>query len=292
MKYLETKHEKNSAVITTLIVVILVLLCFVVGQTYQDPPEEYGVAVNFGNSAIGSGNVQPDKPVKSEDLNSNKQPQEAQAEPNKAEEASASEAVKEDVLTQDTEEVIAIKKAEDAKKAKALAQEKAKNEAAKKAKAIADADAAKKAEEAKKKAEIDALMGGMNNTDGETNGGEGNDNKSGDKGQLDGNPYAPSYFGNAGSGNGGIGYGLNGRGKPNFEKTAQKCNESGLVVIKIEVDRSGKVVKAERSKGTVNTADCLIEPALKIAKSHKWKADPKAPIRQIGFVSIDFKIEQ
>jgi len=290
MKYLETKHEKNSAVITTLIVVILVLLCFVVGQSYQDPPEEYGVAINFGNSSVGNGDIQPDKPVKSLDLNSNKQPQEAQVEPNNTQ--TTSTAAKEDVLTQETEDAIAIKKAEAVKKAKAVAEDNANKEVAKKAKEIADADAAKKAEEAKKKAEIDALMGGMNNTDGDTNGGEGNDNKSGDKGQLDGNPYAPSYFGNAGSGNGGIGYGLNGRGKPNFEKTAQKCNESGLVVIKIEVDRSGKVVKAERSKGTVNTADCLIEPALKIAKSHKWKADPKAPIRQIGFVSIDFKIGQ
>ena len=290
MKYLETKHEKNSAVITTLIVVILVLLCFVVGQSYQDPPEEYGVAINLGNSSVGNGDIQPDKPVKSLDLNSNKQPQEAQVEPNNTQ--TTSTAAKEDVLTQETEDAIAIKKAEAVKKAKAVAEDNANKEVAKKAKEIADADAAKKAEEAKKKAEIDALMGGMNNTDGDTNGGEGNDNKSGDKGQLDGNPYAPSYFGNAGSGNGGIGYGLNGRGKPNFEKTAQKCNESGLVVIKIEVDRSGKVVKAERSKGTVNTADCLIEPALKIAKSHKWKADPKAPIRQIGFVSIDFKIGQ
>ena len=290
MKYLETKHEKNSAVITTLIVVILVLLCFVVGQSYQDPPEEYGVAINFGNSSVGNGDIQPDKPVKSVDLNSNKQPQEAQVEPNNTQ--TTSTAAKEDVLTQETEDAIAIKKAEAVKKANAVAEDNANKEAAKKAKEIADADAAKKAEEAKKKAEIDALMGGMNNTDGDTNGGEGNDNKSGDKGQLDGNPYAPSYFGNAGSGNGGIDYGLNGRGKPNFKKTAQKCNESGLVVIKIEVDRSGKVVKAERSKGTVNTADCLIEPALKIAKSHKWKADPKAPIRQIGFVSIDFKIGQ
>ena len=290
MKYLETKHEKNSAVITTLIVVILVLLCFVVGQSYQDPPEEYGVAINFGNSSVGNGDIQPDKPVKSLDLNSNKQPQEAQVEPNNTQ--TTSTAAKEDVLTQETEDAIAIKKAEAVKKGNAVAEDNANKEVAKKAKEIADADAAKKAEEAKKKAEIDALMGGMNNTDGDTNGGEGNDNKSGDKGQLDGNPYAPSYFGNAGSGNGGIGYGLNGRGKPNFEKTAQKCNESGLVVIKIEVDRSGKVVKAERSKGTVNTADCLIEPALKIAKSHKWKADPKAPIRQIGFVSIDFKIGQ
>jgi len=57
MKYLETKHERNSAKITTLIVVILVLLLFVVGAPYIDPPEEYGVAVNFGNSEVGSGKI-------------------------------------------------------------------------------------------------------------------------------------------------------------------------------------------------------------------------------------------
>ena len=290
MKYLKTKHEQNSAAITTLIVVILILLCFVIGQSYQDPPEEYGVAVNFGNSPVGRGNVQPDKPVKSKDLNINKIPQEAETD--KAEEASASQEEKEDVLTQDTEETIAIKKAEAVKKAKAQAEEKAKIEAAKKAKAKAEAEAKKKAEEAKKKAEIDAMMGGMNNSNGESSGSEGDDNQPGDKGQLDGNPYASSYFGDAGTGNGGVGYGLNGRGKPSFQTTVQDCNESGLVVIKIEVDRSGKVVKAERTKGTRNTAACLEETAIKIAKSHKWKADSKAPTRQIGFVSIDFKLGQ
>ena len=63
MKYLNTKHERNSAKITALIVLILLLLLFVVGPQYMDPPIEYGVSVNFGNSAVGSGNVQPDKPV-------------------------------------------------------------------------------------------------------------------------------------------------------------------------------------------------------------------------------------
>ena len=291
MKYLETNHEKNSAKITTLIVVILVLLCFVIGQNYQDPPEEYGVAVNFGNSAVGSGNIQPDKPVKSEDLNINKQPQEAQAEPNKAEEAAASEAVKEDVLTQDTEEAIAIKKAEAAKKAKVLAQEQAKNEAIKKAKAKADAEAKKKAEEAKKKAEIDAMMGGMNNSDGESGGSEGNDNEPGDKGQLDGNPYAPSYFGD-GKGNGGVGYGLNGRGKPTKTKVIPKCQEEGRVVVEIQVNQSGKVVKATPgTRGTTGDA-CLFDAAKKTALSHKWEADPKAPTKQIGYVIIDFTVGQ
>ena len=66
MKYLETKHERNSAKITALLLLILLLLLFVVGAPYMDPPEEYGVAVNFGNSNVGSGDVQPDKPVKSQ----------------------------------------------------------------------------------------------------------------------------------------------------------------------------------------------------------------------------------
>jgi len=287
MKYLETKHERNSAKITTLIVVILILLCFVIGQTYQDPPEEYGVAVNFGNSAVGSGNVQPNKPVKSQDLNINKQPQEAQSQSAESQ-ATASQPQNEDVLTQDSEEAAAMSKAEKEKRAK----EKAEAEADRIAKAKEAAAEKKRQEEAKKKAELDAMMGGMNNSDGESSGSEGNDNQAGDKGQLDGNPYAPSYFG-SGSGNGGVGHGLNGRGRPTKKLYKQDCNESGLVVVRIEVDRNGKVVKAEPGvKGTENTAPCLLAPAKKIALSHKWKADSKAPTRQVGFVSIDFKLGQ
>ena len=71
MKYLKTQHEKNSARMTALIMLIIVLLLFfVTSPPYMDPPEEYGVAVNFGNSNVGSGDVQPDKPIKSENNNS------------------------------------------------------------------------------------------------------------------------------------------------------------------------------------------------------------------------------
>lgn len=287
MKYLNTKHERNSAKITALIVLILLLLLFVVGPQYMDPPIEYGVSVNFGNSAVGSGNVQPDKPVKSEDLNINKQPQEEQAQEETQEEAAAStNETSEEVITQESEEAIAIKKQKEAEaKAKAEAERKAKEKAA--------AEEKKRQEEAKKKAKLDAMMGGLNNSDGESSGSEGNDNQAGDKGQLNGNPYAPSYFGDPGTGSGGVGYGLNGRGKPTKQIYQQDCNEAGLVVVRIEVDRNGNVVKAEPgAKGTKNTAQCLLEPARKIALSHKWKADPKAPIRQVGFVSINFKLGQ
>ena len=284
MKYFKTKHEKNSAKLTALIAIILLLLLFVVGTTYMDPPEEYGVAVNFGNSSVGKGNVQPLKPVKSEPLDIPEPPQldvsKAEPEPAKTSE------VKEEVLTQENAEEIAIKKEKQAEaKAKAIADAKAKAEA--------DRIAKEKREQEEKKKKLDALIGGVSKSEGSETGSEGNDDKSGDKGQLDGNPYAPSYFGGQGTGSGGVGYGLNGRGKASFKRLKQDCNESGMVIVKIIVNQSGNVISADPGqKGSTNTAQCLLEPAKKIAMSHKWPSDSKAPSRQVGFVSVNFKLSQ
>ncbi|MEP3838030.1 MAG: energy transducer TonB [Algibacter sp.] len=298
---LKTKHEKNSAKLTALIAIIIVLLLFVVGTKYMDPPEEYGVAVNFGNSYRGMGNVQPLKPVKSEplDIPEPPQPDVSKAEPEPAALAKTSE-IKEEVLTQENAEDIAIKKQKEADaKAKAIEDAKAKAEA--KAKAIADAKAKaeadriakEKREQEEKKKKLDALIGGVSKSEGSDTGSEGNDNSPGDKGQLDGDPYAPSYFGGQGTGSGGVGYGLNGRGKASFQRLQQDCNESGMVIVKIIVNQSGNVVSAEPGqRGTTNTAPCLLEPAKKIAMSHKWPSDPKAPTRQVGFVSVNFKLSQ
>jgi len=280
MKFLETKHQRNSAKLTALITVILVLLLFVVGAPYMDPPIEYGVAVNFGTTDFGKGDVQPLKPIKSEpkEINEPYQPEVSKTEPPKAAEA------KEEVLTQENEEAIAIKKQKQAEaNAKAVADAKAKAEA--------DRIAKEKQEQEEKKRKLDALIGGISKSEGTATGGEGNDNKAGDKGQLDGDPYAPSYFGSGGSGSGGVGYGLKGRGQPTRTIFKQECNESGMVVVKIEVDKNGKVVSAEPGvRGTTNTAPCLLEPAKKIALSHKWPANSEAPTRQIGFVSVNFEL--
>lgn len=282
MKYLETKHERNSAKITTLIVVILLLLLFVVGPPYMDPPLEYGVAVNFGNSEMGSGDIQPTEPVKSEI-------KDVKTEPTKVEEIkkeSNTNTKAEDVLTEESPESIAIKKAKEAEL-------KAKLEADRKLQQQREAEERRRKEEQDKKEKLDALIGGVSNSEGAQSGGEGPDKTGGDKGQSDGVPYAPSYFGGSGPGKGGIGYGLNGRGDANFTKYPQQCNEYGLVVVKIEVNRQGNVVNAEPGvKGTTNTDPCLLEPAKKIALSHKWPSDPKAPERQVGFVSINFNIGQ
>ncbi|WP_323789315.1 energy transducer TonB [Psychroserpens sp.] len=280
MKYLKTKHERNSAKITALIVVIIVLLLFVVGPPYMDPPEEYGVAVNFGNSPVGSGNIQPTEPIKStptEDLVK----EETKTDKAQPEETTEANSPSENVLTNESAEAIAIKKAKEAAaKAKAEAErieQQKRDEAIRKAK-----------EEQDKKDKLDALIGGVKNSDGPTKDGEGPGDGPGDKGELDGSPYAP-YKGTPGSGNGGVGYGLNGRGSPKYTLFDGCENEYGLIVVDIVVNRSGQVIEATPGvRGSSNATSCLKAQAKKIALSYKWPADSKAPARQYGKVSVNF----
>lgn len=279
--YFKTKHEKNSARITALIAVILLLLIFIVGPKYMDPPLEYGIAVNFGTTDFGSGRVQPKKPVKS-------QPKEIK-QPQKIEESkletSKPQEVKEEVLTQENAESIAIKKKEAAeKKKKAEAEAQAKKEAER-------IERVKREQEAKKK-RLDDLIGGIGKSDGTETGGEGDDNRAGDKGQLNGDPYAPSYFGDPGSGGGGTGYGLRGRGKPTKSKILPECDEEGSVVVQIQVNKQGKVVNAVPGKKGTTGALCLYDAAKKTALTYKWPADSKAPAKQVGFVVINFSVSQ
>ena len=278
MKYLETKHEKRSALITTVIVLLLILVLFISGPKYLDPPDEYGVMVNFGTSSTGSGEIQPTEPVKSEPEKQQDTPEQEVAEP--VETTSAPDQAQEQVLTQDTEEALAVKKAEEAKTQKeaAEAKEKARQEQLRK-------------EQEAKKAEIDKMFGGLNKSDGKESGGEGDDNTAGDKGQIDGNPYANSYYGN-GSGDNGKGYGLGGRGNASFQKIKPDCDAEGKVVVEIVVDRSGKVIKATPGKRGTVADRCLWDAARKTALTHKWAPDSKAPEKQIGFVVVKFEVGQ
>ena len=282
MKYFETKHEKDSARITALLGVILILLIFIVGPKYLDPPIEYGVAVNFGTTDFGSGTIQPKEPIKSEPIDINKQPNIQESQP---ETTTSQEETSEDVLTQDNAEEIALKKKQEA-------EAKLKAEADAKAKAEAERIEKERAEKEAKKKNIDNLIGGIGKSDGTASGSEGDDDKAGDIGQLDGDPYAPSYFGDPGSGGGGVGYGLNGRGRPTRSKVLPDCNEEGRIVVEIHVDRQGNVVTAIPGKKGTTGDICLYEAAKKTALSHKWPSDSKAPAKQIGFVKVDFSVRQ
>ncbi|WP_373941234.1 hypothetical protein [Polaribacter sejongensis] len=55
MQILNTTHKRKSAVITAVILVLIIFGILNYGMSYLDPPEEYGLAINFGTSEVGSG---------------------------------------------------------------------------------------------------------------------------------------------------------------------------------------------------------------------------------------------
>ncbi|MEM1259824.1 MAG: energy transducer TonB [Bacteroidota bacterium] len=301
MSFLDTRHKKKSFTLTTVLLSLLVLVLFYIGLTYFDPPEERGIAVNFGTMDFGSGTQQPKEKIRSEPREIPKPPNEPQKEvieekevvdeKSEPKEEVRKEEPTEKVLTQESEASIRIKQQREAKRKADEAAKKAKDEAERKERERAAAEARKKAEEDAKKKKLDALMGGIGKSNGTEVGSEGDDNRPGDKGNPQGNPYATSYYGAPGSGTGG--FGLNGRSLVSKGKVQQDCNEDGRVVVRIVVDRNGKVIKATPGvKGTTNNAPCLLEPAQKTAFLHQWNLDSNAPSQQIGFVVVNFKLGQ
>ncbi len=297
MSLFDTRHKRKSFTLTTILLGVLLLLMFYIGLSYLEPPIESGITVNFGALEFGMGEEQPKKPVKSQPIEKPQTsaeeaiPAEESAEPEEVEEAPAEEQPSEKLLTQENEESIKIKQQKEAER-KAAAAAKAEREAKEKAERERKAaeEQARREQEAKKE-KLDALLGGLKNTEGEESKGEGDDQLVGDKGNPDGDPYATTYYGKPGSGTGTGGYGLSGRSLVGKGKVQQECNQEGRVVVKIIVDRNGKVVDATAGvKGTTNNDPCLLEPARKTAFMHRWNTDSKAPDRQIGFVVVNFKL--
>ncbi|REE80040.1 hypothetical protein BX611_2945 [Lutibacter oceani] len=292
--FLNTKHKRKSAALTTTIMSLLLIGLFFVGMKYLDPPEEYGIAVNFGTSNVGKGNVQPTEPLRAasqEQVVEEEQQQEVveKSEPETAKEASA---ISEDVATQDTEEAIAIKKEQEAKRKADEIAKKAQLEKERIEKEKQAAIAKQKAEEEAKRKKLDALIGGVSNSDGAVTGGEGNDNVSGDKGNINGDPNASGYYGNGGGGGNGD-YNLGNRKPLSRPKPDYICNEEGLVVVSIEVDINGKVIKATPGvKGSTNTASCLLTQAKIAALKTKWQSDSNAPSKQVGTIKYRFSLSQ
>jgi protein TonB len=286
MSLLETKYEKKSAIITTVISVGLILLLLFFGFTYLDPPPENGIAINFGTSSVGSGDVQPTEPIKSA-------PQQNTTPPNEPQEEMSTPS-EEEVATQDTEEAPVIEKEKEPKKDKSQKEKKV-QDPVKEVKPQKEKEPEKAPDPQPEKSTSDALNSILNGPekDGKANGGEGNDNQAGDKGDPSGDPNASSYYGQGKGLDGDGNYRLGGRKPLNKEKFLQDCNESGVVVVKIEVNQQGKVINAVAgSRGTTNTAPCLMEPAKRAALATKFNSDVNAPVKQTGYIEYEFKLSE
>lgn len=282
MKYLKTPHERKSAVLTSIIAALLLLLLSFVGLQYFDPPISYGMEVNFGTSTQGKGKIQPTKAVASQPKPTPQQLKPTPVEP-QAEKAVAK------VLTQKEESIPVVKKVP---KKVSPKEETPKKVEPKKIEKKTPPTPPKPTVAASTKSILSNVLNAKKQ-EGEEKAGEGNDAVAGDKGKTEGNPYANSYYNKAGLGGNGKGFGLNGRNLQSNGAVTQECNQEGIVVVRITVNQQGQVMTAEPGvKGSTNVHPCLLEPAKKTAFLHRWFPDNNAPTIQTGFVVINFKLSE
>ena len=79
----------------------------------------------------------------------------------------------------------------------------------------------------------------------------------------------------------------------NTPRPKYNCNEEGVVVVQISVDKSGTVINANPGvRGTTNSAKCLLDQAKIAAMNTKWQADATAAETQIGKIIYNFKLTQ
>jgi len=275
MQILNNKHKRKSAVITVLILLLFIFAIFNFGMQYLDPPEEYGLAINFGDADVGAGpSVLTSKKTVPEEV---------------VKKAVLAETIKETPKETLLEEIITKETA-----AKVPVVKKVKDKKLTPVKEVVEKEPLKLIPEPKpSKENRDALNKLLNGTvaDGAIKG-EGDTDIDGLKGEKDGNPISSKYYGNTGTGSGGN-YNLAGRKALSTPKKQPDCQEEGIVVVRITVDRNGKVVRAIPGvKGTTNTAPCLAKPAKEAALSTVWNSDGAAPKIQTGTIIYKFSLSK
>ncbi|MEE9409148.1 MAG: energy transducer TonB [Polaribacter sp.] len=274
MPVLDTKHKRKSAVITALILLLLIFGIFNYGMQYLDPPEEYGLTINFGDSNVGSGKpvVTSKKAASKEVVKKEEVVEEVKETPK--------EIIKEEIITNDTSKDVPVV-------------EKVKEEKKEPIKEVVKEEVKPKVKPKPSKENQDALnkLLNGNSSDGKPKG-EGDDEVEGVKGEKDGDPTSNKYYGNTGNGSGGN-YNLAGRKALSKPKEQPDCQEEGIVVVRITVDKNGRVIRATPGvKGTTNSAPCLFKPAKEAALKTKWNSDKDAPKVQTGTIIYKFTLSK
>ena len=267
MNFLETPHKKKSAIVTFFIGVLIILFFYFIGMKYYDPPIVYGMEVSFGNTNENfSENISKSK-NQIEKNNSNQESKKVLLNSNK-----------ENKILTEKKSVVKVEK-------KDLIDSSLVKERNKVEKQIEIKEKEQEVSESTQKL-IENLIENKSKTQdiSDLDYREQNSNR----GNIDGSLYSSTFYNIAGKE---TNYGLNGRSLKSSGKVIQDCNQEGIVVVRITVNRDGNVIDADPGvKGTTNMDSCLLQPALKTALLHKWNPDEKAPERQVGFVVINFKL--
>ncbi len=256
-------EEQKKGIFGTIIANIIALLILIFsGFTTPLPlPEEEGIMIDFGDASTGLGEIEPI--VK-------KVTPKPKPTPNPIKEESN--------MTQDYEE--SVQTTQQVKKQK---KEEVKEE-------IEEPVEEPKEEEVEREVDPNALFQN-NTTNQESSTSEGIAGGKGNQGRPDGDPNSNQYTGH-GAGTGGIGYSLAGRKPKGLPKPVYKSNEQGIVVVKIVVDRTGKVISAIPGvKGSTTLDSALLQAAKQAALNTKFDKKSSAPTKQTGTITYNFVLK-
>lgn len=239
-----TRENKNKTIAIAVTVavhaVVVVLLIYMALTTPLPLPGEAGVEVNLGMYNQGMGIQQQPKPTKVVNV-PKPQPQQ----------------VKEETVTQDTEEAPSL-------------------------------DTAKPKKEEPKVNER-ALYKPVKNQEQASS--EGNTDTPGDQGNPNGGKDIANYEGQGGAG-GGPSYDLGGRGAKSLPRPSNNFTEEGTIVVDIWVDRDGRVQNAKIGKGTNITNSTMRQTAINAALSSVFTPDKNAAELQKGTITYKFIITE
>jgi outer membrane biosynthesis protein TonB len=128
--------------------------------------------------------------------------------------------------------------------------------------------------------------GGNGATENRAGTGEGNTSGPGDRGVPHGTPGASNYTGSPGPGTGGISHSLGGRNIVTFPPKEAEFRQGGRVVVRVTVNRDGRIVNKEVVKITNPELRSI---ALRKVDLVKFNRSETAPTEQFGNITFVFK---
>lgn len=139
----------------------------------------------------------------------------------------------------------------------------------------------------KTESELDKALDIFNKNKG-NDGGDGNANQPGDKGDPKGSPDGGDFPGHN-KGQGPDGWSMKGRKMVKFPDPVSDSQEQGKVVVAIVVDASGKVIKAEPGEpGSTTSSAILYAKARQAALTAKFNPSPEGFTEQRGTITFVF----
>lgn len=291
----EDENKKKGIIVSFMVHALLLLIALIPHMSSEQMPEEIsGIVVAFGIPDGGSSDANPlsktDEPTSEDTPNedSSKDDKEKSSSTSKQKETADPSPSKKpvsdlkpisntsDVAVEEAQKEKARKEAEaaEAENKRRQAEDLAKKEAQKKAE-----DDAKKAAYNDSKSKFSDLLGA----------GKGNNNNDNNAGDPKGDPNSDA-LNQLATGSGRIGGGLTNRGVLAEPQIDDKSQYTGIVVVKVCVNREGKVIESKFTQlGSTTTNKLLVDLAVNAAK--KYLFTPSDIETQCGNITIEFKVE-